>query len=218
VAKTLSVHDFAHEAVHEFLHLDGKIGRSLKLLVARPGELTREFVAGRRARYISSLRLYLTFSLIFFFLAAVNPGGGRKMVEVSAGDERQVEEIASTLEHNIPRVMFLLMPAFALLTFALFRKSQPYYVPHLYYSVHFHAFLFLLLSVVALLGFAGALGKYAGSLLFFAAIPYHYAALRRVFEQPWRTTIWKGTVAGVLYVLLIAGAMAGLVLYTISGH
>jgi hypothetical protein len=140
------------------------------------------------------------------------------MVEVSADDERQVEEIASSLEHNIPRVMFLLMPAFALLTFVFFRRQQPYYVPHLYYSVHFHAFLFLLLSVVALLGFAGQVGKYLGSLLFFAAIPWHYAALRRVFGQPWKTTLWKGTAIGVLYVLLIGGAMAGLVMYTLSGR
>ena len=61
----LGMHDFAHEAAHEFLHLDGKILKTVKMLIIRPGELTREFLAGRRARYISPVRLYLTFSLIF---------------------------------------------------------------------------------------------------------------------------------------------------------
>ncbi|MGZ8779933.1 MAG: DUF3667 domain-containing protein [Thermoanaerobaculia bacterium] len=61
----VKLHDFVHEATHEFLHLDGKILKTLKLLVATPGQLTVEFLEGRRSRYISPLRVYLTFSLIF---------------------------------------------------------------------------------------------------------------------------------------------------------
>ena len=45
-----NVHDFVHEATHEFLHLDGKILNTVKLLVMKPGQLTREFVEGRRTR------------------------------------------------------------------------------------------------------------------------------------------------------------------------
>jgi hypothetical protein len=36
------------------------------MLVARPGRLTAEFLAGRRARYLRPLRLYLTMSVVFF--------------------------------------------------------------------------------------------------------------------------------------------------------
>src|SRR5258708_12402152 len=53
VSSDVSLHDFAHEAMHEFGHLDGKIVRTLRLLVAKPGMLTREFLDGRRSRYIS---------------------------------------------------------------------------------------------------------------------------------------------------------------------
>jgi hypothetical protein len=46
---------------------------SLRDLVLRPGMLTREFLEGRRARYISPLRLYLMASLVYFLLAAGAP-------------------------------------------------------------------------------------------------------------------------------------------------
>ncbi len=45
---------------------DGKIPQTLLLLVRRPGALTAEFLAGRRARYLRPLRLYLTMSVAFF--------------------------------------------------------------------------------------------------------------------------------------------------------
>ena len=66
-------HDLAHDSVHEFLHLDGKIFRTARKLFLEPGELTAEFLRGRRARYIGALRLYLTFSVLFFVLTAVVP-------------------------------------------------------------------------------------------------------------------------------------------------
>ena len=77
------MHDFVHEATHEFLHLDGKILRTLKLLVTKPGLLTVEFLEGRRARYISPLRVYLTFSVIFFTIAALMPRGLEGAVKVT---------------------------------------------------------------------------------------------------------------------------------------
>jgi hypothetical protein len=225
VARNLSVHDFAHEATHEFLHLDGKILKTVKLLVFEPGQLTKEFVEGRRARYISPLRVYLTFSLIFFFLAAIAPRGegvihvGTKRGSAAANpaeDERIADEIGREVQKQLPRLMFIVMPAFGLLTLLFYRRRQRYYVPHLYFSVHLHAFVFLLLSIVALAGLAGAMGKTIGSALFFAVIPYHYVALKRFFDESWPRTILKGTALGIAYVVIIAAALGALAAYTIS--
>jgi hypothetical protein len=65
--------EFLHELAEEFLHWDGKLATTFRLLVLRPGTLTNEYLAGRRVRYISPLRIYLTCSLLFFFVAAVVP-------------------------------------------------------------------------------------------------------------------------------------------------
>ena len=46
---------------------------TLWLLLARPGMLVTEYIAGRRQRYVGPLKLYLTFSVIFFVLASLAP-------------------------------------------------------------------------------------------------------------------------------------------------
>jgi eukaryotic-like serine/threonine-protein kinase len=60
------MHDLFHDVTHEFLHVDSKIFRTVKLLLLKPGFLTREYFEGRRVRYVSPIRLYLVFSVLYF--------------------------------------------------------------------------------------------------------------------------------------------------------
>ncbi|NNF59300.1 MAG: DUF3667 domain-containing protein [Rhodothermaceae bacterium] len=71
------VHRFVSDAVKEYFGIDGRLWRSLGLLLFRPGRLTREYFEGRRARYLRPLRLYLTATLTFFFLLTVLDPAGR---------------------------------------------------------------------------------------------------------------------------------------------
>jgi hypothetical protein len=215
----LDIHDFLHEATHEFVHLDGKIVTTIKLLATKPGQLTKDFIEGRRARYISPIRVYLTFSLLFFGLFAIVPGASESLVRVNVPKPAVTPEdvdvkydaLRETLMHNLPRVAFLLMPVFAALTWLLYRREQPYYIPHLYYAIHFHAFVFLVLAVALLLGSAA---KGAGGAMFLVVFPYHYIALRRVFGgSRWRNFA-KGTAVGVLYWFTMALAMLTLLWVT----
>jgi len=57
---------FWHDLAHGVLHLDGKIWRTLPLLAWRPGELTRRYVDGERARFVSPMALFL-FSVFLMF-------------------------------------------------------------------------------------------------------------------------------------------------------
>lgn len=68
---SVTLHDFFHELTHETLHVDGRIFKSIRRLLLSPGFLTREYVHGRRARWISPIRLYLIFSVGFFALSAM---------------------------------------------------------------------------------------------------------------------------------------------------
>ena len=61
-----SAREFLHEFIGHYVALEGKLWKSLALLLFRPGKLTTEYIAGRRARYVQPLRLYLTFSILFF--------------------------------------------------------------------------------------------------------------------------------------------------------
>jgi hypothetical protein len=61
-----STREFLHEFIGHYVALEGKLLQTMKLLLLKPGKLTLEYMRGRRVRYIEPLRVYLTFSLIFF--------------------------------------------------------------------------------------------------------------------------------------------------------
>ena len=68
-----SLHKLFVEALGDLYNFDSRLWRSLGLLLFRPGRLTREYLEGRRARYVPPFRLYVVLSLTFFFLLAVLP-------------------------------------------------------------------------------------------------------------------------------------------------
>jgi uncharacterized protein DUF3667 len=57
---------FLHDLSHSVLHFEGKIWRTLPLLAWRPGELTRRYTHGERARFVSPIALFL-FSVFLMF-------------------------------------------------------------------------------------------------------------------------------------------------------
>jgi len=57
---------FLHDLLHGALHFEGKIWRTLPLLVFRPGSLTRRYIAGERARFVSPMALFL-FAIFLMF-------------------------------------------------------------------------------------------------------------------------------------------------------
>ncbi len=65
-----SVWHFMREAAENLTHADSRVWRTLWALLARPGELTREFLDGRRMRHLPPFRLYLVISIAVFLLAS----------------------------------------------------------------------------------------------------------------------------------------------------
>jgi hypothetical protein len=62
--------ELLHELLEGITHSDSRLWRTLTTLWFKPGKLTQEFVAGRRAAYLPPFRLYLVLSIIFFLLAS----------------------------------------------------------------------------------------------------------------------------------------------------
>ena len=91
----LSMREVAGEVTHSLLHLDSRIWRTLKLLILQPGELTREFIAGRHQAYLPPFRLYLAVSILFFALSAILPEN--KIAQVNAEGEMVVAPVALDL-------------------------------------------------------------------------------------------------------------------------
>lgn len=71
------------DSLEGFFHFDGKFLKSMRYLFTRPGFLTTEFLAGRRARYAHPLRFYIFASFVFFAGSALTES--KSAVKVNEG-------------------------------------------------------------------------------------------------------------------------------------
>ena len=218
-----TLHDLSHEAFHEFSHVDNKIIRTLKLLLFKPGMLTREFFEGKRARSVSPIRLYLLASVLFFGVIALQPSNLHVSVrKADAQMERAAQKInahpeilGDALAHAFPKVMFILMPLFALVVFALYCRSEPLYVPHLYFAVHYHAYAFIILALFEAMAFIPMRFKYIPRIaMILWVIVYLAIALRRVYGGTRGVTALKTTAIVSVYLVLVVLAMAAIAFVT----
>ena len=89
-----SVAALFHDAWHLLAHVDGRLWQSLYLLLLRPGRLTQEYFAERRARYLPPVRLYLVLSVLFFAFGLATPDKTSVPPTVAAPDARAPSKAA----------------------------------------------------------------------------------------------------------------------------
>jgi hypothetical protein len=155
--------DVVRDMAHELLDVDGKTVRSIRRLLFSPGFLTREYFEGRRTPWLPPLRLYLIFSVLYFAAAAIVPASGMRVHITSTGatqEERDtatarqlrkigynseaelVEAVGRAWVRWVPRVMFVLVPLFALMVQIARRRDKRTYPQHLFFALHVHALWF----------------------------------------------------------------------------
>jgi hypothetical protein len=289
-------------------------------LLVRPGQLTRDYLEGRRARYMPPFRMYLVLSVVFFVVAFFDPrddlsllfepepepvpeetseleeemkseaqevldelaeegliskdqakatagdadtqftvvdsgdGGVNFKIDPETGDctlddagfdqmptwvrkrltrerlegicERISADGAKTftglLIDNIPVALIVLLPFMALILKGLYPLSRRYFVEHLLFFVHFHAFFFLIMTLQILFSRLSTLIRLPepiAVLIIVAAsfyIPvYLYKAMRHVYGQGHIMTILKYLVMSVAYSIGAAFTMLGALLFAL---
>jgi hypothetical protein len=231
----VSLRELLHEGFHEFVHLDGRILLTLRLLFTRPGRLTAEMLAGRRQRYIAPIRLYLVASVLFFLtLAAMWPMdklkvsvSGTSATAAAQTDDSWDQRIRRGMERankdrraftaavwsRAPKAAFLMVPAFGLLTMALFRRRMRFFVPHLYFALHFHTFVFLLAVLLM------ACGRWVSPALalpgLLVAPVYLVAAARTTFDTGWLEAALKSVLVLACYGLLLTTTVMAVIVLTV---
>ena len=144
----------------------------------------------------------------------------RKIVADGKGFGRAVYE-------NIPKMMFIFLPLIAAVMFVLYIGSGRYYVEHLLFFVHFHAFFFLCGIAILVLERASSwlVGTMVGSGLKTAEdiltavivfyVPYYlYRAMRRVYGQGRIVTLVKYSLLSIGYLVFMTLTVLGLLAYT----
>ena len=257
---------FLAEFLRESFALDSTLFRTLQPLLLKPGFLTQEYLAGRRARYVPPIRLYLVLSVVMFILLAWSAEPATVRADLSEGDglitfSRSVtdsttageepvaggaedataettpsdDDVASDstfqqrLTANIVRasedpdrftqafidrvaqVVFVLLPAFALLLKALYRRRL--YVHHLIFSVYFHSFAFAVMIVAALIEMVG-FDIFSDYLLL--VIPaYLLLGMKRVYAQGWPRTVFKCGALGMAHLSVLVVTFLGVLTVTL---
>lgn len=100
-----------HDLLHGVLHFEGKIWATLPMLFTRPGQLTRRYIAGERARFVSPLALFL-FSIFLMFATFGSIGGpiGRDSVNRNSGPiqvDLDIDELQAELKTATTKVAAL---------------------------------------------------------------------------------------------------------------
>jgi hypothetical protein len=96
-----NLHTLVHDIAHGVFHFEGKIWNTLPLLIRRPGQLTRRYIDGERAKFVSPMALFL-FS-VFLMFAVVNGLAGKSHSDVgqvvrAGSDLAQARTELATLE------------------------------------------------------------------------------------------------------------------------
>jgi hypothetical protein len=69
-----SITSIAHDILHSVVHFDGKLWRTLPELAIRPGRLTRRYIEGERAKFVSPMALYLFSVFLMYALFSLTGG------------------------------------------------------------------------------------------------------------------------------------------------
>ncbi|MEO8438908.1 MAG: DUF3667 domain-containing protein [Spartobacteria bacterium] len=124
-----------------------------------------------------------------------------------------VELLSKTLRDNISTMMLFCIPLFALVLKILYLRQRRFYIEHLVYALHIHAFFYIavLLTVfsgVAAKRWAPALEGPLLWILVLAIVVQVFHSIRQVYRQSWFMTTFKFFFGGFVYLFVIVLALA----------
>jgi hypothetical protein len=212
-----SMRAFVQHFLNDYFTFDSKIVRSFKPLLFNPGFLTSEFLAGRRVRYIPPLRMYLFISIVFFLMLSL---------QATDLETPNVEDLFwdNFFDRHLPRLFFILLPLFALLLHGLYIRSKTNsYITHFVFSLHFHAFTFVLVIVYLMITDVllwlnlSSLNWIFAALIAPILVVYLFVAMRKVYNQSLAKRLLKVLLLLLGYSLVMAVVVISALLVLSAG-
>ncbi len=199
---------FLDQFLGDYFTYDSKLIRSLVPLLVRPGFLTTEYMAGRRARYIPPLRMFIFLSVVFFLVFGWTVPRSDDTSLAEALEDRLFWDHFFT--SVLPKLFFLFLPLFALFTHLFYRDRPPSFIKTFIFSAHFHAFVFLAFTVYGLISRTllnlGLVEVNTILILIFLlyVVVYLWVALHRVHPRPLARHFVKFLALSLLYTVTLA--------------
>lgn len=141
----LSLTVITQDSVDTMFNIDNRVFKTLKDLFLKPGYISKQYLSGKRQRYISPFRIYFTFSAIYFFVLSITDVNS--ILFMNSFDLDGYEEQFTIFMKSF---IILFAPAFAGVIYLLHKKQLNYYVESLVLALHLHSVLFFLFIVKAI--------------------------------------------------------------------
>jgi hypothetical protein len=213
-ADDLSLKNVAHETFEELTHLDGRLLSSIRLLLLRPGQLTLDFLEGRRKRHVHPFRLFLVVAAIAFFslrhagfslpmfARGLDPKQRAVLIEPAARkaglDWETFAQQRDKVFQNVfqPAEMAAEVVVIGLILWLLFRRRYPFVGQHLVFVLHYSSFGLALNTAGHLLK-NGPAWLLTPMLVLVTAWKYVYMllAVRRVYQEKVAVSVAKSLAA-----------------------
>lgn len=151
----LSFMHFLHEFFHAFTHADKGIFHLLKELTLRPGQVAREYMAGKRKKYFNPFTFFLIVMTLFVFSSTFFSKADLKIkpdpaviaqIPTEAGKQEYINTITRVVEasgfmkHYGNIVGMIAVPFLSLITWAFYRRRGYNYAEHLTANLLFTSF------------------------------------------------------------------------------
>lgn len=123
--------------------------------------------------------------------------------------DRTEEVLKDKFLHHYPKLMFILLPFFALVMKWLFNRNKLYYAEHAIFSIHIHTFIFLLAVPLMLIN---QLLRYDDlyTWMMLVVFVYYIFALRNVYQKTFLGALWRASLSLLIY---FAGTIIVLLLF-----
>jgi hypothetical protein len=135
----------------------------------------------------------------------------RKMMHLVEMGDNGGSVLGKEMLNQLPRILFLLLPLFALILKLLYIRRRIFFVEHLIFSLHFHTFWFVCMILMTLLQ-----AKYLVIALLLVPLPYLFQSLRIVYQQSLFKTAVKFLLLSLIYAICLLPAMLGLLFLSIA--
>jgi len=122
-----TIHEWLHEIPHSILHVDGGFFHTFKNLCLRPGNMIREYLAGRRKSYFSPFLYVLIWCGIFVVFTSLFPKPAGESTEIK--DFLSAHNYLQTKYYKLSVVAMILPMSLASLL--IFWRSGYYFAEHL---------------------------------------------------------------------------------------
>ncbi len=269
------------EFAADIVHYDSKTLLTFKYLFTKPGFITKEYIAGKRVKFVHPIKLYIFSSFVFFFcyfwLTAHNdsdPLDKGTKVQVEAA-RKQIKEVYASLpdsiktgdlsldnwfrrlstfdskemydsvqktlpkkyrdnrikrrmaryyfnsssqdpetsaekehaqeelfQHNYPKMVFVLLPLFALYLRWMYDKKKWFYADHAVFSVHLHVFFYLFFLLCTALDTLFHIEVFT-SFGLIVILAYLVIALKNTYGQSWGKSLLKGVLVTFAYLITL---------------